>query len=58
VIVIVSVSRLRTWASSCAITPAISSRDSICKSPVVAATAACWGSRPVANALGCGLSIR
>src|SRR5215510_11047321 len=43
VIVMVSVSRLRTWASSWASTPAISSRESIRNSPVVAATAACSG---------------
>ena len=58
VIVMVSVSRLRTWASSWASTPAISSRESIRNNPVVAATAACSGLRPVAKALGCGLSIR
>ena len=58
VIVMVSVSWFLMWASSCAITPAISSSLSICNNPVVTATAACCGLRPVANAFGCGLSMR
>ena len=44
-------------ASSCAITPASSSRLSDCIRPVVTATAAFCGLRPVANALGCASSI-
>ena len=40
VTVISSVSRFLTWANSCAITPAISSRVRSCSRPVVAATAA------------------
>jgi hypothetical protein len=57
VIVMISVSRFFTCASSCAITPATSSGDSWVSSPVVAATAAFCGLRPVAKALGCGLSM-
>ncbi len=57
VIVMISVSRLRMCASSCAITPAASSRESICSRPVFTATAAFCGLRPVANAFGCGLSM-
>jgi pyruvate carboxylase len=34
-------------------TPANASRESISSSPIVAATAACCGFRPVANAFGC-----
>ena len=52
VIVMISVSRFLMCASSCAITPATSSRDIMLSRPVVAATAACSGSRPVANAFG------
>ena len=55
VTVIVSVSRLRTWASSCAITPASSSRDRIRISPCVTATAEFCGLRPVAKAFGCSV---
>jgi hypothetical protein len=58
VMVMINVSRFFTWASSCAITAATSSRLSRPSRPVVAATAACSGSRPVAKALGCGESIR
>ena len=57
VTVMINVSRFFTCASSCAMTPAISSRLRDCKSPVVAATAAFSGLRPVAKALGCGLSM-
>ncbi len=57
VIVMIRVSRFFTWASSCAITPAISSRLRLCSRPVVAATAAFSGLRPVAKALGWSLSI-
>jgi hypothetical protein len=55
--VMISVSRFLTCASSCAITPASSSRVSMRNSPVVAATAEFSGLRPVAKALGCGLSM-
>ncbi|VCU08296.1 hypothetical protein RHODGE_RHODGE_01469 [Rhodoplanes serenus] len=58
VMVMIRVSRFCTCASSCAMTPAISSRDSMFRSPVVAATAAFSGLRPVAKAFGCGSSIR
>ena len=57
VIVMISVSRFLMCASSCAITPATSSRDIVLSSPVEAATAAFCGLRPVANAFGCGLSM-
>jgi len=57
VTVMMSVSRFFTWASSCAMTPSISSWLSDDKRPVVAATAAFSGFRPVAKALGCGLSM-
>ena len=50
--VMISVSRFFTCASSCAITAVTSSRVRLRSRPVVAATAACWGSRPVAKALG------
>ncbi len=56
-IVMVSVSWFLMCASSCAMTPASSSRLNACSSPVEAHTAACDGLRPVANALGCGLSM-
>jgi hypothetical protein len=52
VIVMISVSRFLIWASSCAITPATSSRVRAAEGPVVAATAAFSGLRPVAKALG------
>ena len=55
-IVMVSVLRFFTWASSWAMTPATSSELRRCSNPVVAQTAACAGLRPVAKALGCGLS--
>ena len=51
-------SKLRTWESSWAMTPWSSSRSSFWRSPVVMATDACSGSRPVANALGAVSSIR
>ncbi len=56
--VMVSVSRFLMCASSCAITPASSSRLRLCISPRVTATALWCGSRPVANALGWSVSIR
>lgn len=56
--VMVSVSRFCTWASSCAITAATSSCDRRLSSPVVAATAAFCGLRPVAKAFGWSLSMR
>ena len=55
--VMISVSRWRTWLSSCAITPVISSRLRWRSRPVVAATAAFSGLRPVAKALGCSSSM-
>ncbi len=55
--VMISVSRFFTCPSSCASTPASSSRLSIRMMPVVAATAALSGLRPVAKAFGCSLSM-
>ena len=52
VTVMISVSRLRIWASSCAITPATSSSGIVASSPAVTATAARSGERPVAKAFG------
>ncbi len=57
VMVMISVSRFFTWESSWAMTPATSRSFIICRSPVVAATAALFGPRPVAKALGWGFSI-
>ena len=57
VIVMISESRLRTWASSCAITAATSRSSSMRRRPVVAATAAFSGLRPVAKALGWSFSM-
>ena len=54
----IRMSRCLTCASSCAITPRNSRSLSSCTMPVVAATAACCGLRPVANALGACSSIR
>ena len=45
-------SRWSTWVISCARTPFSSSRSMVRSNPSVTATAACWGLRPVANALG------
>ncbi len=45
---------MRTWPISWAITPSSSLSSISSSSPVVAATIACAGSRPVANALGAG----
>ena len=53
---LISVSRFFTWPSSCCITPASSRSVSRRMIPVVAATAACCGLRPVAKALGTGVS--
>ena len=50
----IRMSRCCTWASSCAITPRSSRGVSRRRIPVVAATAACSGLRPVAKAFGCG----
>ncbi len=50
-------SRLRTWASSWAMTPCSSSRSSVRSRPLVTATDAVSGRRPVANALGAGSSM-
>ncbi len=55
--VMVRVSRFLICASSCAITPASSSRFRRWTRPVVTATAAFSGLRPVAKALGWGCSI-
>ena len=57
VTVMMSVSRFLTCASSCAITPAISFVFKRSRSPVVAATAAFSGFRPVAKAFGCASLI-
>ena len=54
----IRMSRCFTWASSWAITPRNSRAESTCKIPVVAATAAFSGLRPVANALGALSLIR
>ena len=51
-------SRLRTCASSWPMTPCSSSRSSFWSRPVVIATLACFGSRPVAKAFGAVSSIR
>ena len=53
----VRMSRLRTWPSSCEITPRSSSSESSLVIPAVTATAACFGLRPVANAFGWSLGI-
>jgi hypothetical protein len=45
-------SRFCTCESSCAMTPSSSLSESRRRMPSVAATAACCGLRPVANALG------
>src|SRR5712691_7931042 len=55
--VITSTSRFAMCESSCASTPSISCGSSRRHSPVVTATAACLGLRPVANAFGTSLSI-
>ena len=52
VTVMISVSRLRMWASSWAMTPATSSSGIRSSRPVFTATAAFAGLRPVAKALG------
>ena len=49
---LIRMSRCLTCASSWASTPSSSSSLSICRMPSVAATAACFGLRPVANAFG------
>ena len=54
----IRMSRCFTWASSWAITPRNSRALSAARMPVVAATAACSGLRPVAKALGASSSIR
>ena len=56
--VMIKVSRLPTWAISWAMTPASSSRVRMSRMPVVTATVAFCGLRPVAKALGEGSSIR
>ncbi len=57
VTVMVRLSRFFTCASSWAITPATSSRVSTDRRPVVAATAAFSGLRPVAKAFGWAVSM-
>ena len=52
-IVEMSMSRFFTCASSCAMTPSSSSWGTYLRMPVVTATTACDGFRPVAKALGC-----
>ena len=54
----IRMSRCFTWASSWAITPRSSRSDSTRRMPVVAATAAWSGLRPVAKALGASSWIR
>ena len=51
---LVRMSRFFTCASSCAMTPSSSCSLSTLRMPSVAATAACEGFRPVANAFGDG----
>ena len=53
----ISTSRFATCESSCASTPSTSRGSSRCQRPVVTATAAFFGFRPVANAFGTSLSI-
>ena len=45
-------SKFRMWLISWAMTPWSSSRSSFSSRPVVTATDACFGSRPVAKAFG------
>ena len=49
---LIRISRCSTCPSSCATTPSISRSSISCRMPVVKATEACAGLRPVANALG------
>ena len=56
--VMVRMSRFFTCASSWAITPSSSSRSRSCRMPVVAATAAFSGLRPVAKAFGWSSRMR
>ena len=55
--VITSTSRFAMCESSCASTPSTSWGSSRRQRPVVTATAACFGLRPVANAFGTDVSI-
>ena len=55
--VMISTSRLPMCESSCARTPSTSCGSSVCQSPVVTATAAFFGLRPVANAFGIWVSM-
>ena len=50
-------SRLPMWLISCPMTPWSCSRSSLSSRPVVTATLACFGSRPVANAFGAESSM-
>ena len=52
----ISISRCLTWPNSCAKTARSSPSSRISMIPVVTATAACCGERPVAKALGIGVS--
>ena len=56
-IVITATSRLATCESSCASTPSTSRGSSRFQRPSVTATAACFGLRPVANALGTSVGM-
>ena len=56
--VMISTSRFAMCESSCASTASTSGGSSRCHSPVVTATAACFGLRPVANAFGTFVSMR
>ena len=53
----ISTSRFAMCESSCASTPSISAGSSRFQRPVVTATAACFGERPVAKAFGTGVSM-
>ncbi len=55
--VMISTSRFAMCESSWASTPSISAGSSRFQRPVVTATAACLGERPVANAFGIGVSM-
>ena len=52
----ITTSRLAMWVSSWAITPSSSAGESSSRMPVVAQTVACFCERPMAKALGIGVS--
>ncbi len=56
-IAITRMSRWMTWLISWARTASISSASSVFRMPLVTATTECFGSRPVASALGTLLSM-